>query len=110
MLDFSFLTEDFYNDYNDCTEIEHKDKRPYTMILATVQNLDFAIPLRSNINHKHVVWTDKANKCGLDISKSIVITDKNKYLDKTTIPRIRQNEFDALSKGTYNQTKIRTIY
>lgn len=96
MVNFVFLTRDFYEDYKHCSEIEQKDNRPYAMVLATINNIDFAIPLRSNIKHNHVVWTDKQSRCGLDLSKALVITDKNKYIDTTTQPHIRQNEFDAL--------------
>jgi len=95
MVNFIFLTTDFYNDYKHCTEIEQKENRPYAMVLATINNIDFAIPLRSNINHKHVVWTDEPNKCGLDLSKTIVISDK-KHIEITKVPYIRQIEFDAL--------------
>ncbi|MFZ3372396.1 MAG: hypothetical protein WA131_05170 [Desulfitobacteriaceae bacterium] len=104
---YVFLTREFYNDFITCSEIEQKDNRPYIMIIATINNLDFAIPLRSNINHNHVVQTDKQNKCGLDLSKSIVITDKNRYIDNTTKPIIRQNEFDALrGKAHFTQQRL----
>ena len=96
MINYVFLSEVFYNDYKHCPEIEQKDRRPHIMAIASFNNIDFAIPLRSNIRHDHVVWTDKPNRCGLDLSKSIVITDKNKYIDNTAKPIIRQNEFDAL--------------
>ena len=95
-MQFTFLANDFYNDYSHCTEMEQKPSRPYIMVLATVDNIDFAIPLRSNINHPNVIWTDKANNCGLDLSKAVVINDKGKYIDSTKNPIIRQNEFNAL--------------
>ena len=61
----------------------------------------FCIPLRSNINHPNVFWTDKASKCGLDFSKTVVIIDSHKYIDHTRKPVIRQNEFDALRGKEY---------
>jgi protein AbiQ len=93
---FVFLTSEFYDAYKDCPEIEQKRTRPYTQVVITVNNLTFAIPLRSNINHPHVLWTDKANKCGLDFSKAVIILDPGKYVDNTTVPHIRQSEFDSL--------------
>ena len=99
---FVFLSSEFYNDYpsGEYPEIEHKRMRPYIQILITINNIRFAIPLRSNINHPFVLWTDKANKCGVDFSKAVVITD-TKYIDTTKTPHIRQNEFDALRGKDY---------
>ena len=91
-----FLTQQFYDDYSHCAEILHKDDRPHVQAQVQVEGSLFCIPLRSNINHPHVLWTDKANKCGLDFSKTVVILDSQKYIDQTRQPIIRQNEFDAL--------------
>ena len=110
MVKYVFLTQDFYNDYITCTEIEQKNNRPYIMIITTIGNIDFAIPLRSNINHGHVVWTDQGNKCGLDLTKSIVITDKNRYIDNATKPHIRPNEFKELKGKEYVITQKLTQY
>lgn len=96
MLKFIFLTQQFYQDHKNCSEIEQKQNRPYIMALATINNIDFAIPLRSHIRHDNVLWTDKANKCGLDFSKAVIILDKLKYIDNSTTPLIRQNEFNSL--------------
>jgi protein AbiQ len=96
LLNFVFLTQAFYDDYFLCTEIEKKTTRPYVLVAVTIGNIDFAIPLRSNINHEYVVWTDKINKCGLDLSKSVIINDKKTYIEVNTKPYIRQIEFDNL--------------
>lgn len=101
MLKFIFLTQQFYIDYKSCYEIEQKQNRPYIMVLATISNIDFAIPLRSHIKHDNVLWTDKANRCGLDFSKAVVIVDKLKYIDYSTAPVIRQNEFNSLRGKEY---------
>lgn len=93
---FVFLTQDFYDDYKSCPEIEQKLNRPHLRILITVNNITFAVPFRSNIAHPHAFLTDKANKCGLDFSKAVVLHDPEKYIDKVRSPRIRQNEFNAL--------------
>lgn len=96
MVKYVLLTKEFYNDYITFTEIEQKENRPYSMAVATINNIDFAIPLRSNIIHAQVVWSDRTNRCGQDLSKSIVITNKVRYIDDTNKAHIRQNEFNAL--------------
>lgn len=108
MLDFSFLTDDFYNDYKSCAEIEKKKTRPYIRIAIEVDGVLFGIPLRSNINHPHVLWTDKDNRCGVDFSKAVVITDPNRYIDTKASPYIRPNEFKELKgKEHVVQEKMR---
>lgn len=97
---YIFLTEQFYNDYVHCTEIEQKQSRPYAQLLLEINNITFAVPLRSNIHHKYVLWSDKNNRCGLDFSKAVVITDM-KYIDKTLIPHLRPNEYSALKNKDY---------
>lgn len=106
---FVFLSQDFYNDYpqSDYPEMEQKLNRPYIQVLTLIDGVQYAIPLRSNINHPHALWTDKENRCGLDFSKAVVITDE-RYIDKTKKPHIRQNEFDALRGKEYRiQTKMK---
>lgn len=99
---FIFLSDKFYTDFphKDYPEIEQKRYRPYIQVLMLINNTQFAIPLRSNITHPHVLWTDKDNKCGVDFTKAVVITSKD-YIDNTTIPHIRENEFNALRGKAY---------
>ena len=94
---FIFLSQDFYNDYppNTYPEIEQKINRPYVQVVIDINGTKFAVPMRSNINHPHALLTDKSNKCGLDFSKTVVITN-DKYIDKSKTPFIRPNEFNAL--------------
>lgn len=66
--------------------------------------MQYAIPLRSDIHHPHVLWTDKANNCGVDFSKAVVIKEED-YIDSVKEPHLRQNEFDALRGKDY---KIKT--
>lgn len=103
MLDFVFLTNDFYTDYpaNNYPEIEHKLNRPYISVCLTINGYKFAIPLRSHITHPHAFITDKAKKCGVDYSKAVVITNEPRYIDKNTKPHIRPNEFAALKGKEY---------
>jgi len=95
-LNYIFLTQQFYTDYKNCTEIEQKQTRPYVQVYIKVNGVDFAIPMRSHIKHKdNVFWTDRQNQCGLDFTKAVVIEDK-KYIDKTLTPYIRPHEHSAL--------------
>lgn len=98
-MNYIFLTKDFYEKYKHCSEIEKKESRPYAMLLLKIDDVNWAIPLRSNINHKYVVWSDKENKCGLDLSKAVVIEDE-KYISNIN-PTLRQNEFNNLKGKEY---------
>ena len=98
---FIYLTQDFYNDHASCSEIEKKSARPHVRMLVRVEGLDFAIPMRSHISHPHSFLTDKANGCGLDFSKAVLLTDPARYIDSQRAPHIRQNEFDALRGKEY---------
>ena len=51
--------------------------------------------MRSNINHEHTIWTDKANKCGIDFTKAVVIDNPAEYISSIK-PHIRPNEFEVL--------------
>ncbi len=99
---FIFLSEQFYQAYpiNLYPEIEQKHERPYIYIATLIGNTQFAVPLRSDINHRHVLWTDKPNHCGIDFSKAVVIT-KPEYIDDKRTPHIRPKEFKALLGKEY---------
>ena len=103
---FIFLSSDFYNDYPSIKypEMEQKTNRPYIQVYVEIDGVQYAIPLRSDINHPHVLWTDKENHCGIDFSKAVVISEE-RYIDATKNPHLRQNEFDALRGKDY---KIKT--
>lgn len=98
---YFFLTQDFYDKYNetDYPEIERKLLRPYTMVDVSINGLDFGIPLRSGIKHEYALWTDKENHCGLDYSKAVLIADKT-YIDEK-VPFIRGNEHNSLKGKEY---------
>lgn len=93
---YIFLSEKFYETYDqiDYPEIERKSDRPYIMIKICIGGIDFAIPLRSDISHNHVYWTNKPNKCGVDYSKVVVIPDST-YIDSRN-PYIRPDEHRRL--------------
>ena len=80
--------------------MEQKHNRPYIQVCVEIDGVQFAILLRSDINHPHVLWTDKANHCGVDFSKAVVIK-KESYIDMNIEPHLRQKEFDALRGKDY---------
>lgn len=99
---FVFLSKEFYNTYPilQYPEMEQKQNRPYIQVYVEIDGVQYAIPLRSDIHHPHVLWTDKKNHCGVDFSKSVVIKDES-YIDLSIEPHLRQNEFDALRGKDY---------
>lgn len=96
MVKLVFLTEKFYSDYSACTEIERKRFRPHVQVEIEINGVIFCVPMRSNIKHNHVLWTDRDNNCGLDFSKAVVINNRSLYIDDENDPQIRQDEFNAL--------------
>lgn len=96
---FIFLSGQFYTAYAHCPEIERKTNRPYAMVPVKIGQWTFAVPLRSHIHHKYVLWTDEANHCGLDFSKAVVI-EKPEYISDRQ-PHIRPNEFERLRGKEY---------
>lgn len=103
---FIFLSDEFYNTYpiSEYPEMEQKNNRPYIQVCVEIDGIQYAIPLRSDIRHPHVLWTDKVNHCGVDFSKAVVIKEES-YIDMSKEPHLRQNEFDALRGKDY---KIKT--
>lgn len=96
MLDLVFLTDAFYSDYSSCPEIEKKRDRPHAQVTIEVSGLLFCIPFRSHIRHDYAFWTDKANRCGLDFSKAVIVSDPDRYIDRSRRPHLRPNEFAML--------------
>lgn len=94
-MDFIFLSDSFYSAYNRCKEIEQKRDRPYIQVCIRINSHLFAVPLRSHIKHKYVLWTDEERGCGLDFSKAVVIK-RSEFIDGERKPYIRPNEFEAL--------------
>lgn len=109
MLNLVFLTQDFFASYSHCPEIEKKVDRPHVQVMIDVYGTLFCIPMRSSIKHKHAIFTDKENGCGLDLSKAVVITDPTKYIDHERIPHIRPNEFKALKNVSQYEVRRRLL-
>lgn len=101
-LNLHYLTKQFYQDHpkKHYSEIERKETRMYAMFTIKIDAIEFAIPFRSNINHPHAFFTDKANRCGIDYSKAVVIT-KDSYVDKVSTVTLRQNEFNVLKQNEH---------
>ena len=99
---FVFLSGKFYELYPESIypEIEKKRDRPYVYVATLVNEVQFAVPLRSNIRHTHVLWTDKEHHCGVDFSKAVVIAAPD-YIDTKRTPHIRPNEFRTLIGKEY---------
>lgn len=105
MLKLVYLTEEFYNDYSACEEIEKKVGRPYVRIHVVVGGVLWAIPFRSSIKHKNALWTDKDNRCGIDFSKAVAVADPERYISDAT-PRMRPNEYKVFK--TFDEHRVVT--
>ena len=79
-MNFFLLENNFYKDYSNCSEILKKTNRPYAVFLIKLNNLTFAVPVKSHITHKYSIKTI-GNK-GLDFSKAVVINDIQRYISK----------------------------
>lgn len=89
----------FYETYKNCPEIEKKQDRPYIQLIIELDGITFAAPFRSNIPHQFAFFTDKKNRCGIDFSKSVVITDPAFISDRRV--HLRDHEYDALLGKDY---------
>ena len=93
---FCFLTDNFFELYKDCEEIEKKNNRPYaTVCLLKYKDLYFAIPIRHHIKHQYAIFTDKEKTKGLDLSKTLIIKDL-KYIIQNKTAFISQSEYSQL--------------
>lgn len=91
MLKIATLTEEFVNRNTGLKEALHDKGRPHGIVMLKVNNLNFAIPLRSNLNHRFGVVLDelkrdgKTLKRGLDFTKAVLIRDVETDVGKTYI-------------------------
>lgn len=100
-----FLSDKFYNTYPSAQypEMEQKQNRPYIQVYVEIGGVQYAIPLRSDIHHPHVLWTDKANHCGVDFSKAVVIKDE------TYIESYKKAKKDLSKPVNQNLVKYSTL-
>ena len=91
------LSDSFFAKYDRerCPEILQKRNRPYILPCVEVDGVPFALPLRSSIRHNHAFWTDEENRCGVDYSKAVVISEPAD-IDEKGKPYIREEEFLVL--------------
>ncbi|MBE5974966.1 MAG: hypothetical protein E7251_10260 [Paenibacillaceae bacterium] len=108
---FTFLSDKFYEDHphDKYNQLEMKESRPYTHIELELYDAKFAVPLRSNIDHPHAFFTNKEEKCGVDFSKVVVVTDPE-YIDCTRKAFIRPDEYIKLKGKEYRLKKMLTDY
>lgn len=93
MLKLVFLTDKFYKDYSSCSEIEKKPNRPHVCVAFLIGDNLCCVPMRSHITHRYAILTDEKNRCGLDFSKTVIITKPDLYIDTDRKPYIRPDEF-----------------
>lgn len=105
MLDLVFLTDEFYRDYANCPEIEKKPFRPHVCVAFLVDGHLCCVPFRSHISHEYAIFTDRDKRCGLDFSKTVVITDSERYINQEKRAFLRQNEYEVFKKLTPNDVK-----
>jgi len=99
-MNFYRLSAVFYSEFSHYAEILNKANRPYYVAVMTLDGLTYAVPLRSNINHKYCFIADDPNgqNSGLDYSKAVVITDIAKYIDPAEVT-IRRHEYDVFKQN-----------
>lgn len=90
LIELRKLSEKFYHDYphNAFPEMEAKAGRPYVVLLVKINNVQFAIPFRTNIRHAYCYKfktsdRDTESATGIDFSKAVVIV-KEAYLGEET--------------------------
>lgn len=107
---FNFLTKEFFDKYKECLELEKKENRPYACTtLINCLGMTFAVPLRSNIQHEYVLFTNKEKTKGLDLSKAVVINDYEKFVDTVTKVYISDDEYKVLlGKENFLSKKLET--
>jgi len=99
IMEFHRLSAVFYAQFGRYEEILTKEERPYYVLLLKLDNLTYAIPLRSHITHPYCFIADNSTgqNSGLDYSKAVVITDSAKYIDPAPVT-IRQHEYNVLKQ------------
>lgn len=97
---YILLSDEFYKTYNeeDYPEILHKPSRPYIMLVVKIDNLTFAIPIRSHIRHNYGFITNKNLRTGLDFTKAIIILNPQ-YVAKKERITITKEEMLLISNN-----------
>lgn len=97
-----YLSSSFIMKYpeKDYPEFENKPTRPYVVFLVRVDNHIFAIPFRTNMNHKYgykfiTSSRDTRSTTGLDFTKTVLVDDESLLGDNAVID---DKEYLELSK------------
>ncbi|MCQ2815329.1 MAG: hypothetical protein MJ227_03490 [Bacilli bacterium] len=94
------LSDEFYEKYptDIFSEILQKgETRPYLVLLLKIDGKQYAIPFRSNINHKYCfkIVNNRGLKEGLDYTKTLVVEEKDvgrsAHLRSGTIPQVDEH-------------------
>lgn len=100
------LSEQFFNKYPASLfpELECKPNRPYVVFLVQIDDNCFAIPFRTNMNHKYGYRFQNSNRetkvgTGLDFTKAVVVNDPIFLADDASID---DKEYVELSKNFHS--------
>lgn len=114
-----YLSKKFYDKYNsvEYPEIEHKQRRPYIVILIKIDNNTFALPLRTNIKHSNCYKFKYSSRptdsvTGIDFSKAVIVNnyeyigniaeiDNKEYVELNDRIFFIINKFQTYIKGYY---------
>ncbi len=94
------LSEGFYEDYSNCSEILQKDNRPYIVLKIEIDGLIFAIPFRSNLPNNNIIPLSSCKTRGLDLNKTVLIL-KKEYINNSKNVIIEQSEYSKLTAEKY---------
>ncbi len=99
------LSPDFYKAYtaDAYPEIEHKESRPYVVMVFEIEGNRFALPFRTNIRHAYCYKFKNSGRAseastGIDFTKAVVIVDM-KYVGEEAI--IDRKEYVELMNKFY---------
>lgn len=103
----NYLSREFYEKYKSeiYQEIEHKENRPYMVMLIEIDSNTFAIPFRTNLKHNYCYKFKRSSRetnsvTGLDYTKAVIVND-TRFIGEAA--RINDMEYIELD---INQHKI----
>lgn len=84
-------------------EFEEKDNRPYVVFLMRIEDHTFALPFRTNMNHKYGYKFKTSLKetntgTGLDFTKAVIVDDSSLIGNNAMVDK---NEYIELSEKHY---------
>lgn len=112
------LTSSAYQSFSKLPEVLHKKERGYGLLEVELKGIIFAIPFRSNLNHKHGFKTILRNGewCGLDYSKALIASRADfktaafKPRDTAEYHKVKENKEKIESQfGKYVTKYITTV-